>query len=241
MDINDLLLNINKDFPDKAIDFYESIDLLLETIKDTMESINEKSSEEMKNRNFDKSIYYMQLAQELHTYESKLDKLLEDINIEDMQISDIEDKIDSKKELPNYEEYKVDDTIEHTLKEDFTHKRPCSFRIGESYTSIVNTWQEMILDTCKYLIKLDELRFKELVRNPKLNGRKSAYFSSDKKVMRRPVHIGSGIYIETNMSANSIRNLIIKLLKLYNIPTNNFKVYLRADYTNLNNQLCLEI
>lgn len=241
MDINNLILNINKDFPDKAIDFYESIDLLLETIKDTMESINEKSSEEMKNRNFDKSIYYMQLAQELHTYESKLDKLLEDINIEDIQISDIEDKIDCKKELPNYEEYKVDDTIEHTLKEDFTHKRPCSFRIGDNYISIVNTWQEMMLDTCKYLIKLDEVRFKKLVSNPKLNGRKSAYFSTDKKIMRRPVHIGCGIYIETNMSANSIRNLIIKLLKLYSIPTNNFKVYLRADYTTLNNQLCLDI
>lgn len=68
---------------------------------------------------------------------------------------------------------------------------------------------KIILDTCKYLIKLDELRFKELVRNPKLNGIKSAYFSSDKKVVRRPIHIGSGIYIETNMSANSIRNLIL--------------------------------
>ena len=241
MDINKLILNINKDFPDKAIDFYESIDLLLETIKDTMESINEKSSEEMKNRNFDKSIYYMQIAQELYTYESKIDNLLEDINTEDIQISDIEDKIDSRKEIHNYEEYKVDDRIEHTLKEDFTYKRPCSFKIGNNYTSIVNTWQEMILDTCRYLIKIDEAKFKKLVSNPKLNGRKSAYFSTDKKIMRKPVHIGCGIYIETNMSANSIRNLIIKLLKSYNIPVNNFKVYLRVDYTNLNNQLCLQV
>lgn len=90
-----------------------------------MELINEKLSEEMKSRNFDKSIYYMQLAQELHTYESRLDKPLEGIKIED--------KIDSKKELPNYEEYKAYDTIEHTLKEDFTHKRPCSFKLGELY------------------------------------------------------------------------------------------------------------
>lgn len=65
-----------------------------------------------------------------------------------------------------------------------------------------------MLDTCKYLINIDEVKFKELVNNPKLNGRKSAYFSTDKKIMRSPVHIGCGIYIETNMISNSISNLI---------------------------------
>ena len=59
--------------------------------------------------------------------------------------------------------------------------------------------------------------------------------------MRRPVHIGSGIYLETNMSANGIRNLILKLIKEFNIPTNSFKVYLKADYTSLNKQLALDI
>ena len=83
-------------------------------------------------------------------------------------------KIESKKEIPNYEEYRVDNTIEHTLKEDFTHKRPSSFKIGENYTSIVNTWQEMMLDTCKYLIKIDENKFKQIISKPRLNGRKSA-------------------------------------------------------------------
>ncbi len=58
-EMNNLVLSIKKDFPDKAIDLYESIDLLLETIKDTMETIQEKSSEEMKNRDFEKSMYYM--------------------------------------------------------------------------------------------------------------------------------------------------------------------------------------
>lgn len=55
------------------------------------------------------------------------------------------------------------------------------------------------------------------------------------------MHIGGGIYIETNMSANSIRNLILKLLKEFSIPTNSFNVYLKADYTSLNKQLALDI
>ena len=241
MEINNLILNIKQDLPDKAIDLYESIDLLLETIKDTMETIQEKSSEEMKNRDFDKSIYYMQLAQQLHTYESKIDSILEDISMENIELQDVDEKIEFKKELPNYEEYRVDNTIEHTLKEDFTHKRPSAFKIGDNYTSIVNTWQEMMLDTCKYLIKVDEDKFKQIIRKPRLNGRKSDYFSTDKEFMRRPVHIGCGVYIETNMSANAIRNLTLKLLKEFNIPTNSFKVYLKADYTSLNKQLALEI
>ena len=241
MEINNLMLNIKQDFPDKAIDLYESIDLLLETIKDTMEAIQEKLSEEMKNRDFDKSMHYMQLSQQLHNYESKIDTLLENISMESIELPYIDEKIESKKEIPNYEEYRVDNIIEHTFKEDFIHKRLSLFKIGENYTSIVNTWQEMMLDTCKYLIKIDENKFKQIISKPRLNGRKSAYFSTDKKVMRRPVHIGSNIYIETNMSANSIRNLIIKLLKEFNIPTNSFKIYLKADYTSLNKQLALEI
>lgn len=240
-EMNNLVLSIKKDFPDKAIDLYESIDLLLETIKDTMETIQEKSSEEMKNRDFEKSRYYMQLAQSLHNYESNIDNLLEAISMEDIELKDIDEKIESKKEIPNYEEYRVDNTIEHTLKEDFTHKRPSSFKIGDNYTSIVNTWQEMMLDTCKYLIKLDEDKFKKIISKPRLNGRKSFYFSTDKNGMRRAVHIGSGIYLETNMSANGIRNLILKLIKEFNIPTNSFKVYLKADYTSLNKQLALDI
>lgn len=239
--MNNLILNIKKDFPDKVIDLYESIDILLETIKDTMETIQEKSAEKMRDRDFDKSVYYIQLAQQLHIYESKIDNILEEISVENIETLNMEDKIEYKKEIPNYEEYRVDNTIEHTLKEDFTHKRPSSFKIGDDYTSIVNTWQEMMLDTCKYLIKCDEDKFKQVISKLRLNGRKSAYFTTDKKIMRRPVHIGLDIYVETNMSANSIRNLIIKLLKEFNIPTNSFKVYLKADYTSLNKQLSLEI
>jgi len=239
--MNNLILSIKKEFPDKAIDLYESIDLLLETIKDIMVTIEEKSSEEMKNRNFDKSMYYMQLAQNIHNYELNLDNILESISVEERDfLDDIDEKIESKKEIPNYEQYRVDNTIEHTLKEDFTHKRPNSFKIGDEYTSIVNTWQEMLLDTCKYLIKLDYEKFKKITKKPTLNGRKSVYFSIDKNIMRKPVCIGGGIYVESNMSANAIRNLILKLLKEFNIPTNSFKVYLKADYTNLR-QLALNI
>jgi uncharacterized protein YeeX (DUF496 family) len=46
--------------------------------------------------------------------------------------------------------------------------------------------------------------------------------------------ISGSIYVETNMSSNSIRNIIIKMLKEYNIKISDFKLYFRADYTNMN-------
>lgn len=52
--------------------------------------------------------------------------------------------------------------------------------------------------------------------------------------MRKPVKLKNhDIYIETNMSANSIRNLLVKLLKRYEIKITDYQIFLRADYTDL--------
>lgn len=42
------------------------------------------------------------------------------------------------------------------------------------------------------------------------------------------------IYVETLMSSNGFRNLVIKLLKEYNLKISDYKIYLRADYSELN-------
>ena len=48
--------------------------------------------------------------------------------------------------------------------------------------------------------------------------------------------ISGSIYVETNMSSNSIRNIIVKMLREYDIKVNDFKLYFRADYTNINKE-----
>jgi hypothetical protein len=52
--------------------------------------------------------------------------------------------------------------------------------------------------------------------------------------MRKPKFILDQVYIETNMSGNGVRNLILKMLKAYGYKATDFKVYFRADYTELN-------
>ena len=43
----------------------------------------------------------------------------------------------------------------------------------------------------------------------------------------------ANIYVETNLSANGIRNLLIKMLNKYNIKLSDYKIYLKADYSEL--------
>lgn len=41
------------------------------------------------------------------------------------------------------------------------------------------------------------------------------------------------IYVEMNLSANGIRNLLIKMLNKYNIKLSDYKIYLKTDYSEL--------
>lgn len=69
---------------------------------------------------------------------------------------------------------------------------------------------------------------------PKMNGKRK-YFSKEKNNIREPIEINGKIYIETNMSSNGIRNIIVKMLKNYGYGIKDYKVYFMADYTEINN------
>ena len=68
-----------------------------------------------------------------------------------------------------------------------------------------------------------------------MNGKKVAYFSKERAFsMRSPVYIENvGLYIETNLSANAIRNLLIKILGRFEIKISEYKIYLKADYSDM--------
>lgn len=141
---------------------------------------------------------------------------------------------DEEKEIPDYNQYTVDKNIEYSLYENFTHKRPYAFKLIDDRLIRVKTWQEMLIKVCENLIEVDEekiIRFEELEH---MNGKKKKYFSSKSKGMRNPKRVANKIYVETNQSANSIRNLLIKILKEYGLKTGDLKIYLRADYTEIN-------
>ena len=233
MDYQELLKNIKNEFPDKAIDIIEGLELLRMVIDDTVETIGEKVNESFSEKQYDKLPYYSKLAEEMEAYEIKLKEVIDILDIEDLGLEDKKEEYEEK-EIPDYDKYTIDKNIEYSLYENFTHKRPYAFKLLDDRIIRVKTWQEMLIKVCERLIEVDEKKIIGFEELEHMNGKKKKYFSSKSKGMRNPKRVANKIYVETNQSANSIRNLLIKILKEYGLKTGDLKIYLRADYTEIN-------
>ncbi|XOS90970.1 hypothetical protein ACLMAB_19715 [Brevibacillus laterosporus] len=130
----------------------------------------------------------------------------------------------------------MDSNVEHTLYENFTHKRPFGFQLNKDHIIEVKTWQAMLKKTSELLLTIDSEKLLSFEHARGMNGKKNKYISVKSEGMRRPHLILNQVYIEMNMSGNGIRNLILKMLKAYGFKTTDYKVYFRADYTELNEQ-----
>ena len=63
-----------------------------------------------------------------------------------------------------------------------------------------------------------------------MQGKTRIYFSENEKLMSNPEQIKeTNIFVETNLSANGIRDLIVKMLDQYRIPHAAYKIYLSKD------------
>ena len=85
--------------------------------------------------------------------------------------------------------------MEHTLYENFTHKRPFAFRINHNQTIEVKTWQEMFIKTCELLIAVDADKFLSFENNASMNGKKRKYFSTNDREMRKPKLVSDQIFV----------------------------------------------
>lgn len=139
---------------------------------------------------------------------------------------------DNENDAPlNNDEYLIDSKVPYNLKEDFRFKRPHSYSMGK-HRANVSTWKELLVSTCKYLYKLNPELFKSFASDQSMQWGSTFNFSENKDLLRGPEQIKeSGVYVETNKDSIAVRQLIIKMLEKYNLDVSNFKVYLRADYT----------
>ena len=67
-----------------------------------------------------------------------------------------------------------------------------------------------------------------------MQGRKIKYFAEKPDNMRSPEKMKStGIYVETNLSENHVRNILAKLLRLFGLKNPDYVIFLKADYSPL--------
>ena len=233
----DKLLNFIKEkYPQNANDISESLELLADTLEDLRASVNKEFSKLAEKGEYEKIPEYTEYAKEIKAIQDNLDSLVEKLEITDSPELVEEEKEYTAKVLPNYEEYQVDNQIEHNLYEDFTHKRPFSFKLLDRAYN-VKTWKDMLLILCEELYSKDKNIFETMITKPSMQGKRRKNFSKTPEELRELSRLkmnNSDIWIETNMSGNGIRNLIIKILKEYKLKVTDVSVYFRADYSELN-------
>lgn len=233
---SDELLNFLKNnFPEQLSEISAAMDLLIESIDDAAEVVAAKGNKLSLSKEFKNAAVLMSKADELQIISKKIDVYANIFELEEVAfVSEDEALEDIEKTYPNYSDYEVDITAVHTLHESFVHKRPHAFELRGRKVHVTK-WKGMLVETCNVLADINPGLIGDFPNNPRFNGRKSQYFrTKDPGLMRSPLKLDNiDMYVETNFSANDIRNLIIRMIKHYRIPTGEYKIYLRADYTEL--------
>ena len=229
---------LGAEVPNSVGDIREALDLLATSIDTAIEQVGEKVTKSFENKDFKKAAELSLNSEELDSISKKIQEVISDLDtiIYDRNIDEDLKEMDQidEKSMPNYNDYLVDTEVEHNLYEDLTHKRPCAFKIEGTRVGIKD-WKGVLVQTINYLAKKDPNIVRSFVDDSKMNGKKVIYFSRVKlPTMRAVVEIKSvNIYVATNLSANGIRNLLIKMLNKYNIKLSDYKIYLKADYSEL--------
>lgn len=229
-----LLSFLKTEFPKDALEIQECLDLLNQCIGGSVESVKSAFNFAIDERDYDKMLDLKEFLQSVDNIQKKLDGYADLLQLDDeVQDGIIEnDSLDDEsKELPGYELLRVDQNIPYTLYDDYTHKRPAGFEIF-GIRQEAKDWKEVFVRTCEVLAEKDSVKFKTFVDDKSMQGRKVSYFCHEPKGIRAPRKVkGTDIYVMTNMSANQVRNVVERMLRKYGIKINDYKLYLKADYT----------
>ena len=156
---------IKSEFPDKAKDISESLELINDAISSTIDDISSELNESIKSRDKISMDKYNMLASQGFKYEKIIEdiiKLLEiDTNVDLDNVVNESYPDNNQKLIPNYSDYLVNNEVEHTLSENFKHKRPFGFKFIDNKIIEANTWKDVFIKTCEIMYNIDSKKFNE--------------------------------------------------------------------------------
>lgn len=152
----------------------------------------------------------------------------ENISILNESSTPIHDTGHEGQESKNFE---YNENQAHSINEDFCYKRPCGMKLENQIYEGLNTWKAIYRTTIKHLSKKSLDIFNQLPESGFAKGRRKdkVYVSRIPNSMKCPEKFAGELYFETNLSANSIRDSIHKLLTMFSIPNSEIVFYLRED------------
>lgn len=244
MDISKLINYCKQNFPERSIEICEGIDLIVDTLNNLRKDIGDSASEVFRSETFDEKTVdeYKNHAKHIFEITTFLNNISNDITINDTDSeadTDLLDESDSNDNIHNInyndKSFDADSNLPHTIYEDFTYTKPAGIEIENTYLE-ANEWRDVFKKCCQYLLKKDKRIFMSFLNDPTMQGRTRKYFSFDKSELRDGGLVyGSNIYIECNVNAVFVRNIIIKMLEKYEIPKRNCHLFIRRDLTSLHN------
>lgn len=144
------------------------------------------------------------------------------------EIEDVEtESSDQKKRNRIIKE--LDKTEPHALGENFTYKRPFGFVLQDSAYKGLKTWKHLYMLTLDYLYKQDKKLFQSLPTEEKFISKRGNPLFSTNQMDLRVADQSNGLYIEVNLSANSLMKNLAALLDHFQIPETQLRIYLRED------------
>ena len=173
---------------------------------------------------------YRSVRRELESVESCLQQFNEEQRLlREEKERGARDKID-------YDAYRVDETVPYSLASVLTNKKPSAFSLyGQKYA--VDSWKQMLLQTCALLNRMNPMLFASFESDPDLTGRKRPYFSRDGAGLDTPAKIpDADLYVETHVSARYLKKMISNLLGKYGIPGEEYLIYLKKDFSPLHEE-----
>lgn len=134
----------------------------------------------------------------------------------------------------DYEQYRVDETVPHSLTDTaVTSKKPSAFLfLGRRYEA--SSWKQVLVEVCRILNRSNPMLFASVEFDEDFRGKNKQYFTRDPSIIISAAKIpDSDLYVETHVSARMIRKIILKLLALYKLNEEDFIVYFSKDFTPL--------
>jgi len=118
----------------------------------------------------------------------------------------------------------------HSLDEDFTFKRPHGVIFQSKATTGITTWQRLYELILRHLYDADPDTLSALCGHPDFTtNRGNPMFTRDRDRLRKSMEIRDGLYVESNLSANGIRDLLRRVLETIGIDTQDVQIFLRQD------------
>jgi len=118
----------------------------------------------------------------------------------------------------------------HNLLEDFTFKRPHGFIFRSRATTGITTWQRLYELVLRQVFDEDPERFGTLFGHPDFtSNRGNITFTQDPQRLRKSMEIHDGVFAESNLSANGIRDILRRVVENFGIPTDQLLIFLRQD------------